>query len=70
MKKTSISVYLFVCCVYFILGAVVYATPQIEFVEGTTFDFGNVQANEQLTHVFVFKNAGDTMLKIENVKGG
>jgi hypothetical protein len=41
--------------------------PRIEFPE-ITFDFGSVYQNEEVTHVFTFRNAGNAPLKIESVK--
>jgi hypothetical protein len=46
------------------------AAPQLEVVDGTTFDFGNVRANQTLTHTFVLKNIGDSVLNIQQAKGG
>lgn len=70
MKKTGMLICMIVFCVSFIWVGVTHAAPQMEFVEGTTFDFGNVQANARLNHIFVFKNIGDEVLHIKNVKGG
>ncbi len=41
--------------------------PRIEFSE-VVFDFGSVYQNAEVIHVFKFRNAGDAILKIENVK--
>ena len=41
--------------------------PRIDFTE-TTFDFGAIYQNEEVTHVFVFRNTGDAALQIEEVK--
>lgn len=40
--------------------------PRIQFTE-TTFDFGDVYQNEEVTHAFVFRNTGDAALKIQRV---
>lgn len=52
------------------LAQVTVAAPQIEFVGGPTFNFGGVEPNATLTHEFVFKNTGDEVLEIIQVKGG
>ena len=70
MKKIGIGLLIIMGCGYFVWTAVVQAAPQVEFVGGTTFDFGDVQANEKLTHTFGFKNTGDAVLKIGKVEGG
>jgi hypothetical protein len=70
MRKTSILLCIVVFCVGLVWAFALYAAPRVEFVEGVVFDFGNVQANETLTHIFVFKNTGDKVLKVEQVKGG
>jgi len=70
MKKSSIFMGMFVFCACLLLNIPVEAAPQLEVVDGITFDFGNVQPNQQLTHEFVFKNTGDSALIIEQVKGG
>ena len=41
--------------------------PRIEFTE-TTFDFGAIYQNEEVTHVFAFRNTGDAALQIQEVK--
>jgi hypothetical protein len=46
------------------------AAPRIEFVGGATFDFGDVQVRQKLEHVFVFKNTGDAVLRVQQVSGG
>jgi hypothetical protein len=46
------------------------AVPQLEVVDGTTFDFGDVQPHQTLTHTFVLKNLGDSVLSIQQAKGG
>ena len=70
MKKSSILMGIFLIGIGFALSAPVQAAPMLEVVDGTTFDFGNVQPNQQLTHEFVFNNTGDSVLVIEQVKGG
>lgn len=53
------------------MGAIhVEAAAKIEFMGGMTFDFGKVPPNTSLKHDFVFKNIGDDMLRIENLRGG
>ncbi len=46
------------------------ASPRLEVVDGLHFDFGDVEPNQTLTHYFVFKNHGDSMLSILKAKGG
>ncbi len=70
MKKSSILMGLFLIGVCFILSVPAQATPQLEVVDGISFDFGDVQPNQTLTHEFVFENHGDSTLIIEQVKGG
>jgi hypothetical protein len=41
--------------------------PDIKF-EQKVYDFGTIQKGEQVTHVFNFENAGQAVLKIEQVK--
>lgn len=45
----------------------VASAPRIEFTE-TTFHFGTMYQNEEITHLFVFRNTGDAPLVIEQVK--
>jgi hypothetical protein len=67
---------LWVCWVLILCGIVVVgpgrvdAAANVEFVGGLVFDFGNVPPNTSLNHEFVFKNTGDAVLRIDNVKGG
>ena len=70
MKKSSILMGMFLICLCFAVSVPAQAAPQLEAVGGITFDFGDVQPNQQLTHEFVFKNTGDSVLVIEQVKGG
>jgi len=42
-------------------------SPRIEFAE-TTFDFGTMYQNEEVTHLFTFRNVGSALLKIGKVK--
>ena len=70
MKKSSILMGMFLIGLCFALSVPAQAAPGLEVVDGTTFDFGNVQPNQQLTHEFVFKNTGDSVLVIQQVKGG
>ena len=41
-------------------------SPKIKF-EHMEFDFGNIQMGEQVSHRFIYRNAGTGNLKIENV---
>jgi hypothetical protein len=43
--------------------------PRIEF-SSLEHDFGQALSGEDLTTKFTFKNVGDGVLRIENVKGG
>lgn len=70
MKKVGIAIWLITFCLCFTWAFVVEAAPQIEFAAGTLFDFGKVAINKKLTHTFVFKNIGDTTLKIERLEAG
>jgi hypothetical protein len=66
----SIAIWIIAFCVCFIWAFGVEAAPQIEFVKGITFDSGKVEINNKLTHTFVFKNTGDSTLKIERLESG
>jgi hypothetical protein len=44
------------------------STPNIEMLE-TSFDFGEIQQGESVTHEFILKNSGDAELIITSVKG-
>ena len=54
----------FLCGESFALGE---TGPKIKFKEDS-FDFGKIQQGEVLTHVFVFRNAGEETLKIKKVR--
>lgn len=43
------------------------SSARIEFAE-STFDFGTMYQNEEVTHTFTFRNVGDALLKIGKVK--
>ena len=44
------------------------STPNIEMLE-TSFDFGEIQQGESITHEFILKNSGDAELIITAAKG-
>ena len=44
------------------------STPNIEMLE-TSFDFGEIQQGESVTHEFILKNSGDAELIITAAKG-
>jgi hypothetical protein len=46
------------------------AAPDIEFVGGLSFDFGDVRSGVTVERLFTFTNTGDQVLRIEQVKGG
>ena len=70
MKRSSILIGLLLFCLWMACGKASQAAPQLEIVGGASFDFGDAQPNQALTHEFVFRNHGDSVLKIEQVKGG
>jgi hypothetical protein len=70
MKRSSILSGVFILCFWIVLVQSSQAAPQLEVINGPTFDFGDVQANQTLTHIFVLKNSGDSVLKIEQASGG
>ena len=70
MRKVHITICIIAVCMGSAWALRVDAAPQIEFEGGVTFDFGDVQANEKLTHIFVFRNIGDKVLKIERLESG
>jgi hypothetical protein len=43
------------------------SSARIQFSE-TSFDFGSMYQNEEVTHLFTFRNVGNSVLKIEKVK--
>lgn len=70
MKKSSILIV--ILWVFFLVseGQNVMAEPRLEIVEGPSWDFGEVAANQTLTHTFVLKNTGDSVLHIQQAQGG
>jgi len=70
MKRASILCGILIFCFWVIGTQVSQAAPRLEVVGGTTFDFGDVQANTTLTHTFILKNVGDSLLKILQLKSG
>jgi hypothetical protein len=70
MKRSSIFVALFTLLVCFGAVQALEANPQLEVLDGISFDFGDVQPNQTLTHNFIFKNHGDSTLNILKAKGG
>lgn len=70
MKKSSILSNILMLFFLFTGAQTLLAAPQLEVVGGPTFNFGDVQANQTLTHTFVLKNVGDTVLHIQQAKGG
>ncbi len=70
MKRSSIFITLFTLFVCFWIFQTAEAVPQLKVLEGLSFDFGDVQPNQTLTHNFVFKNHGDGTLNILKAKGG
>lgn len=70
MKKSSILSSLLVLFFICVGTQAILAAPQLEVVGGPTYDFGDVQANQTLTHTFVLKNVGDDVLRIQQAKGG
>ncbi len=70
MKKSSILMTVFILFLCFVCFRTVLAAPQLEVVGGTTFDFGDTTPNQTLIREFVFKNHGDSVLRIEQAKGG
>lgn len=57
--------------VFFLLVAgnlvLAYKSPEIQF-DKEVWDFGQTKQGKILTHVFTFKNVGDSLLKIERVR--
>jgi len=70
MKKSSIFIAVFTLCIIFMVVQKSQAVPRLEVVDGTSFDFGSVDGNQTITHEFVFKNHGDSVLNILKAKGG
>lgn len=63
MKKNT----LFSVLVALLLGSVIIAQPKIESKENS-FDFGNIQQGDVVSHNFVLKNIGTEKLVIEKVR--
>lgn len=57
-------------CLLILSAHAAAAAPAMEFVDGLTFDFGNVQANSMVHHTFTFVNTGDEVLQILRMKAG
>lgn len=70
MKRSSILIAVFILFLFLVAVQGAQAAPQLDVVGGTTFDFGDVQANQTLRNIFIFKNHGDSVLNIEQAKGG
>ncbi|MDY0092524.1 MAG: hypothetical protein RBT80_07465 [Candidatus Vecturithrix sp.] len=70
MKKSSILITILwgLCLVGG--GPGLCAAPHLDIVGGPAYDFGKVQANQMLTHTFVLKNIGDSVLRIQQATGG
>ncbi len=65
MKHRNILIFSFL---FFFLALIsCFNGPRIEFNE-MSYDFGNVKQNSELKHIFIFKNTGNSILKIEKVK--
>lgn len=64
-------------CAFLVLGLVLpfashvcaVSGPKI-FIQGTSFDFGEVKEGKILEHSFIIMNKGDQPLKIERVRPG
>ena len=70
MKKSSILIGMLWVFLLVSRGQSVQAAPHLDVVGGPSYDFGEVQANQTLTHTFVLKNTGDSVLQIQQAKGG
>lgn len=49
------------------LAATAWAGPKATF-DSTKFDFGDVRSGRSVSHVFVLRNTGDEILKIQKVE--
>lgn len=58
----------FILSVFFVFVGPASAKPKLEFTE-IQFDLGEMYQNQEASHIFKFKNAGNETLKIDNVKG-
>ena len=70
MKRSSILIAVFTLGVIFAFALKSQAAPKLEVVDGSSFNFGTVSGNQTITHEFVFKNHGDSVLHILKAKGG
>jgi hypothetical protein len=58
----------FILAGLFVFAGQASAKPKLEFTE-IKFDLGEMYQNQEASHIFKFKNAGNEALKIDNVKG-
>ncbi len=70
MKRTCMVVCVFVLVAMFVWTQTGEAAPQLEVVDGTSFDFGEIQPRSKVAHTFILKNQGERLLKIKSVKAG
>ena len=70
MKRTCFFLWVFMVVVLFVWTQSGQAAPQLEIVDGTTFDFGDIQPRSKVTHTFILKNRGESLLKIKSLKAG
>jgi len=69
-KKTfTLCAMLVAMCTIIMSCRCAWAAPSIHF-EQTSFDFGRVIQGKRVTHVFEFRNTGDEVLTIQNLRAG
>lgn len=68
-RRKGVLVWMILGCVLVCCGltaAPAAAGPRVEVAE-TTFDFGEVFEDKELTHTFIIKNTGDATLRIKDI---
>ncbi len=72
MKKSSILITILYCEPFLVgRGVGLLRCAFSDIVRDATYDFGEVQANQTLTHTFVLKNIGDSVLRaVQQATGG
>ena len=67
MRYTSILLTLFLFS--FLLSISCSAEPRMQFYK-ENHDFGDVEQNTKVKHIFTFQNTGSSMLKVKKIKAG
>jgi len=65
----NLSTMMAVVCAIVFLCRNGWANPSIHF-DQTSFDFGEVVQGKKVTYIFEFRNTGDEVLTIQNLRAG